>query len=137
MRESGRACSCLDRVGDSVFWGLATVLIWRTGTEPALRRTSEDGWRVAWEWPVTLAGSHLLLLPPIVTYAELMWGGSFFLGATLAATGLRPGLMAKGYLNWDAQHDSALLRRGTIGQVVMLATALALAIAAGWSRTSF
>lgn len=123
-------------LGTGVFWGLAAVLMWRTGTEPALRRTSEDGWRVAWEWPVSLAGSHLLLLPPIVTYDELVWGGSIFLGVTLVATGLRPGLLAKGYLNWDAQHDPALLRRGTIGQVVMLTTVFALAITAVWARTT-
>lgn len=65
-----------------------------------------------------------------------MWGGSIFIGVTLMATGLRPGLMAKGYLNWDAQHDRGLLKRGTIGQAAMLTTIVALAIAAVLGRNS-
>gem|GEM_PF-5872274 len=119
-----------------MFWGLACVLVWRTGTEPALRRASEDGWRLAWEWPVSLAGSHLLLLTQVLTYDELVWGGSICIGVTLVATGLRPGLMAKGYLNWDAQHDRGLLMRGTIGQAAMLTIIVALAIVAVLGRTN-
>jgi hypothetical protein len=44
--------------------------------------------------------------------------------------------MAKGYLNWDAQHDRGLLKRGTIGQAAMLTTIVALAIAAVLGRNS-
>ena len=118
-------------MGAIVFWGLAVILIWRTGTEPALRKTSEDGWRAAWEWLGPLAGVHLLLLPPMITYDQLVWGGSVFISVTLVATGFRPGLLARRYFNWDSQHNPCLWRRGAIGQAVVLTTILVLGASAG------
>lgn len=66
----------------------------------------------------------MFLWTSVITFDQLVWGGSVFIFVALFATGLRPGLLARRYFNWDSQHNPTLWRRGAIGQAVVLTTIL-------------